>query len=676
MKRDIKHHALSGAVTFAALICISLSSCSTIGPEEEPADGREGEVLDLSFGDGGGTKTTIDAVTGKLTWDVGDKIAVWYKTGDNTGQWDYPEVQAGAKISTGAGMPDGATRDLVAVYPATSASDYKFYNSSSDWSKIIYPSELDYTDPDPSKEEGLRSGNYAPTPMMAMNDARSSGLRFYHYGGLIRFRLIAVPAGTVWISFKSTKDNIAGDYAIGNPTIWDYGYPPVYNAPHPYNYYDNYGITSSEFPTSDKVLVKVSKRENGLTSESDAFYINLPVPLGAYDAFVIDALDKNRNSLTANSATYSAVTKEVNWDCERALAKNVPGYVCFNPDSPLLNPKYVSGKFSVSPSKQVYFASGNLVVTYRSNGQHEWAFEENQYDFSSGTGPGGSYEGMSNYETDGTRISHFGWATAGVKNDAGYYGYDVNHTSFQPYSVRIGEDGYDEHTYGPSYVSAINGGVWGGDIPNRLVSENTWNRDGLSTATNAVRKYCDWGVHFDENGEGSQSRTDGLWYTLSASEWNYLFLERENYALLIGRAMIHIAESGVFINGLVILPDNWERPSSCRFRSTTSSGVSADYSTNIYTSGEMGDYFDGSWAEMEQSGAVFLPTAGTRSQEYDSAFYFWGNYVHENCAYWSSSNYTGDSALCFYILSSPTSEFRKISTSAKYEGHCVRLVHD
>ena len=99
----------------------------------------------------------------------------------------------------------------------------------------------------------------------------------------------------------------------------------------------------------------------------------------------------------------------------------------------MINPKYVPGKFSVAPGKQVWFAHGNLVVTYKNSGDHLWEFEQNQYDYSFGNGGRSADVG---YQQDGVRISHFGWATAGVRNNGGD-GYDGTHVNFMPYSISV-----------------------------------------------------------------------------------------------------------------------------------------------------------------------------------------------------------------------------------------------
>ena len=70
------------------------------------------------------------------------------------------------------------------------------------------------------------------------------------------------------------------------------------------------------------------------------------------------------------------------------------------------------------------------------------------------------------------------------------------------------------------------------------------------------------------------------------------------------------------VNGLILLPDGWETPSSVRF--TYDPG---NYSTNVYSLDE--------WTVMESYGAVFLPAAGYRYRTYvndvDSYSYLWSS---------------------------------------------------
>ena len=240
---------------------------------------------------------------------------------------------------------------------------------------------------------------------------------------------------------------------------------------------------------------------------------------------------------------------------------------------------YVPGKFTVSAGKSVWFASGNLLVenTKNSSGnQRVWKFEANQWE-SHHQPAGSNYE----YSVEGeTRyISNFGWATAGVKNPNGSYGYDQYHTRYLPHQnqTSVVNNANNYYGYGPSTDGTGSGWAQkgaptvtsGGAVyfPFVVDINNTWNSalaGGLSTS-NQVRKFCDWGIHFNDAGEGSDSRTDGIWYTLSPYQWTYLFETRDKAKLLRGLGMIYDSDSKEFVSGLIILPDNWETPEDCTF---------------------------------------------------------------------------------------------------------------
>lgn len=85
--------------------------------------------------------------------------------------------------------------------------------------------------------------------------------------------------------------------------------------------------------------------------------------------------------------------------------------------------------------------------------------------------------------------------------------------------------------------------------------------------------------------------TYGEWRTLMADEWHYLLTFRTNAPKKRGLASV----GGV--NGLVILPDGWRRPSDIPFYADAE-----NYTTNAFTLDQ--------WAVMEEAGAIFLPAAG------------------------------------------------------------------
>ena len=340
----------------------------------------------------------------------------------------------------------------------------------------------------------------------------------------------------------------------------------------------------------------------------------------------------------------------------------------------VIGAKYIPGAFSVSPTKQVFFASGNLQINYTNeNGNHkrEWLFSDNQWniyldDIPSSPVPGTTY-----------RISHFGWATAGVKNPGGDYGYDSGQKYFYPeqrvYQLTPGNQN-NMYGYGPSSNGTSS---WASSLPFGIVEGNTWNADPN------VAKYCEWGVHFDDEGYGSDTFTNGSWFTPSVFEWNYLLNVRPRAFLLSAPASIFIPELENYVQGLVILPDNFEDcPEGCSFAPHYES-----YSTNMYSLGDKSKGPSGEWSKMEEYGAVFLVSAGWYRpdnlgyyDEYDNWIDRYGfNYETWGIGfYWSSSMGTSRSQSHF-LYSGP---FNRWTITDSYPGEqtnglrSVRLVHE
>ena len=201
----------------------------------------------------------------------------------------------------------------------------------------------------------------------------------------------------------------------------------------------------------------------------------------------------------------------------------------------------INGEFSVADGVKVYFSKGNLQYNASTD---KWQFAENQYDYIGGESsptPETAYgNNLVDEDYDGW-IDLFGWGTSG---------YDDKY----PFMTNDDSDDY------------------GNDRDDIIKTNYDWGR------YNAI-----------ENG-GKQI---GLWRTLSNSQWEYL-LDRED-GDLCGLAQVDD------INGLVLLPDEWETPDDIDdFISGTGSG----FETNIYTAEE--------WEQMEAAGAVFLPAAGYR----------------------------------------------------------------
>ena len=188
------------------------------------------------------------------------------------------------------------------------------------------------------------------------------------------------------------------------------------------------------------------------------------------------------------------------------------------------------GEFSVSATLKVHFSKGNL--QYQASTQ-TWRFAQNQYT-SIGNGnlnASSTYTGW---------IDLFAWGSSGYK--------------IAPYI--------------------------------KSTTESTFYIDGDKNKSIAGTNY-DWGAYIGiSNGGGS----NGLWRTLTKSEWQYLLGSRANAASKYSLGKV----AGVY--GLILLPDNWTLPSGCTFK------AKAFFDKNVYTATV--------WKQMEQAGAVFLPCCG------------------------------------------------------------------
>jgi hypothetical protein len=208
--------------------------------------------------------------------------------------------------------------------------------------------------------------------------------------------------------------------------------------------------------------------------------------------------------------------------------------------------------FSVSASKQVLFAPGNLQYN-ATLGTHlcadgtiqqgSWRFAEHQWDVA---------EQKLYYHTymyDGW-IDLFAWGTSGWSDGVEEY---------QPWSMT---KGYPDVYY-------ING-----DATLSMVGEY---------------KNADWAVY---NAIGDDA--PDTWRTLAADEWNYILNQRKNASLLCGKATVND------IHGLVFLPDDYPMDDSSLPEFIPGSNRYCE--TNTYTENE--------WIQLENKGAVFLPAAG------------------------------------------------------------------
>lgn len=210
-----------------------------------------------------------------------------------------------------------------------------------------------------------------------------------------------------------------------------------------------------------------------------------------------------------------------------------------------------------------------------------------------------------NYD-DQNIVSLFGWSTSGYNHGAHCY---------QPWSTSASPDDY--YPYGNNFFDLFN--------------ENG---------------QADWGYNAIANG----GNTEHLWRTLTTEEWDYVFETRDT------PSGIRFAKARVGdVNGVIVLPDDWSGSYfSLNFPNTT----------NVYY--ENNPVSLEQWADIEQHGAVFLPTAGYRL---GTEILNMGSSGH----YWSSTHRYEYRAYCVSIFDSG---LYPQAIDFVFNGFSVRLVQD
>lgn len=105
-----------------------------------------------------------------------------------------------------------------------------------------------------------------------------------------------------------------------------------------------------------------------------------------------------------------------------------------------------------------------------------------------------------------------------------------------------------------------------------------------------------------------------FWFTPSIGEWEYVIRTRSTVAIIggVSTSDVRFAKAKLFndgeggVQGMIIFPDNYVHPT----------GLAAPASINVenVASKTIGNnYTESEWAQMEDAGAIFLPSAGYRS---------------------------------------------------------------
>lgn len=137
-----------------------------------------------------------------------------------------------------------------------------------------------------------------------------------------------------------------------------------------------------------------------------------------------------------------------------------------------------------------------------------------------------------------------------------------------------------------------------------------WGTGDDPTSLSGKSDFVDWGNNHILNGGNYD------WFTLSHSEWVYLFTNRKHIPF---RALV----SGQ--RGIILLPDNFERPDSVYYE---------EGNNKKKWSLEANRLSKDEWLKMEANGAVFLPLTGWREGTEitykDKRGSYWSRTIHES----------------------------------------------
>ena len=306
------------------------------------------------------------------------------------------------------------------------------------------------------------------------------------------------------------------------------------------------------------------------------------------------------------------------------------------PDAPdaeyaVKNSDNVLSQFTVNANgKKVYFSKANLRFVGFNNNTGSWSFHENQVDASYAPDYGDNNIDIPSDESTNDR---FAW---------GLYG---NH------------------------------GMYEDDFPE--ITTNLSKADGN-----------DWGCAFSETSPEGDN-----WRTLTIDEWNYLFNGRSQEKRFL-KVTLRLSDSELpnAVQGILLFPDDYVEPAGLTqtftYNSNTSASTGSGYvvvdadkfiNAPVYTDPTSNSY------KMLAAGAVFLPAAGYRIQQWYQKYYChqpgaytaglkWDAYGY----YWSSTsgvyNQYEAKSRAFYFDRSSVGE--ATSYQDRSHGMCVRLVWD
>lgn len=569
-----------------ALVCLA-AACNKIEQNEIPVSGPVKVTYILADGNENVSKASIDGTDAHFSWNTADQIAVYTTTGGYKISDQLEDTYNGTNAATyafsGAESVDESDRANFAVFPAGLVYDALNNRYSTD----VTASSLKLNLP-ASYLLSQVQGDASPVPMIADN-APNGVLAFKSLTALLRIDVVNVPKQTRRIEFDFNGKKVQGEFTLT-------GVVPGTSV-----------IETGDTSEPDDIVTILTPDVSAFTA---SLTVNIPVPVGTYGDVTITAYDAASGGHAVLKLTRPIKT-DVAWTPGRKDARKITATL------PV---------FSVSASKKVTFAPGNLQATYDGS-SWSWDFAAHQYDLIGNGAANSLVTTSSPYVSGNGTVDLFCWVGASGTLTDGVSAYGIYRGSYSEkdkFGTVIGESLMND--WGHNTIGTYDPDIW-------------------RTPTGGT-KAASW----------------------VDSEWYYVFMTRSAASSGLpdgdGSATARYVKATVCSKkGIIIFPDAYTHPA----------GVTVT-GTPIYNSkGSACDVFvvadDADWQKMEAAGAVFLPIAGNRSSSI-SLSYGW---------YWTStSEHASISDVASYLKigeDSETTDFRG-NGQGRYSAQSVRLVRD
>jgi len=511
------------------------------------------------------TKVTVGTSGGmNLGWSPSDALAVYRSINGFQNCTIQSALSGGTTYYTiDVELAEGESRTGYAVYPP---ENLKFYRN--DTLMLTLPASYSISD----RLDDTPAESFVPLPLIATN-VSGSDLVFYQVGGLMRLIVNDIPVGTTTLLVDFGK-RITGDFAMKVPT-------------------PGTSVIAIDNPLKRKgstVTFTVSESATGLSAETDAVVVNIPVPTGTYTDLMVVARDAAGTALAAWADHSTTRTFQRRDGRVRTIAlTKTSGVSCVS----------AGDGFEVSKvGKKFYFSPGNLANMQDSTGT--WFFLS-------------ANNGKDQLRTIMDRSEEL---KTGKPWDLFIWG------EMYKYFMREEvppEDPYVAPTIDPSKTRELYGYEW------RMPTRDEWHY------FVGTRDYSG-GVALEEAGRSKRAtvgtRTDAMYakvrVRVAGSPYAEYGLTDENYS------NFKVAGHGPLVDvpGMMLFPDGY----------TDYTGSIEAYQVNdpISINDELPVITYENFVQMAEAGVIFLPSAGYYTHGWNG----WDNVGYVGY-YWTADGYKG-----------------------------------